>query len=70
VFSGDSTAKEAAEKLISEGVILTEAKDLLFALAEKKADPSDRARPARPQDDTPTSFSAACKAMLLQGTIF
>jgi hypothetical protein len=27
-------------ELLSEGVILSEAKDLLFALAEKKADPS------------------------------
>ena len=30
----------AAEKLLFEGVILSEAKDLLFAFAEKKADPS------------------------------
>jgi len=35
-FSG----KEAAEKLLSECVILSKAKDLLFARAEEKADPS------------------------------
>jgi hypothetical protein len=31
---------QAAEKLFSEGVILSGAKDLLFAHAENKADPS------------------------------
>jgi hypothetical protein len=35
-FSG----KEAAEKLLAECVILSKAKDLLFARAEEKADPS------------------------------
>jgi hypothetical protein len=34
-------AWQAAEKLFSEGVILSEAKDLLSARAESKADPSD-----------------------------
>jgi hypothetical protein len=33
-------ALQAAEKLFSEGVILSEAKDLLFARTESKADPS------------------------------
>jgi hypothetical protein len=32
---------QTAEKLFSEGVILSEAKDLLSARAESKADPSD-----------------------------
>jgi hypothetical protein len=59
-------------KLFSKGVILSEAKDLLFARAENKADPSvarptcantahvgDPAKPAQPQDDTYMGFSAA-----------
>jgi hypothetical protein len=33
-------AKQAAEKLLFEGVILSAAKDLLFAPVESKADPS------------------------------
>jgi hypothetical protein len=33
------TLRQAAEKLFSEGVILSEAKDLLSARAESKADP-------------------------------
>jgi hypothetical protein len=35
-----SDAEQAAEKLFSGGVILSEAKDLLSARAESKADPS------------------------------
>jgi hypothetical protein len=35
-----SSASEAVEKPLSEGVILSAAKDLLFVLAEKKTDPS------------------------------
>jgi hypothetical protein len=34
------TLQQAAEQLFSEGVILSEAKDLLFARARNKADPS------------------------------
>jgi hypothetical protein len=37
----NGAAKQAAEKLFSEGVILSRAKDLLFACPESKADPSD-----------------------------
>jgi hypothetical protein len=38
-------------KTLFRGVILSEAKDLLFAGAENTADPSDAQKP-RPQDDT------------------
>jgi hypothetical protein len=38
---GAAELGQAAEKLFSEGVILSEAKDLLSARAESKADPSD-----------------------------
>jgi len=38
--SRDESALTGCQKLLSEGVILSEAKDLLFAHAEDKADPS------------------------------
>ncbi len=47
----------AAEKLFYEGVILSAAKDLLFARVKVKQILRPR-KPARPQDDTATSFSA------------
>jgi hypothetical protein len=36
----DAPPWQAAEKLLSKGVILSEAKDLLFSRAENKANPS------------------------------
>ena len=56
--ASSNESRQAAEKLFSEGVILSEAKDLLSARAESKADPKRKS--ARPQDDTDASFSAAC----------
>jgi hypothetical protein len=56
----NSSASEAAEKPLSEGVILSKAKDLLFVLAEKKADPSIAQNRRDLRMTPPASFSAAC----------